>query len=282
MPEPLVSNVSDTARWVAAYRAWETARPDALFRDPFAERLAGARGQAITELMPKQARNGWPLVVRTRLIDDLILASVSDGCDCVINLAAGLYTRPYRMSLPATLRWAEIDLPAMIEEKERLVDGEQPACRLSRHGVDLSDPAARPAILETVTARSSSTLVIAEGLLVYLQPPIVVGLAQNLLRLPSIRWWVFDLASPGLLDLMRRSMGSHLTKAPMVFGPDNGVAFFESMGWRTLEIQSFFRAAARLRRLPWPLRAFSLFPDPDPRSPGKARWSAAVRLTKSK
>jgi hypothetical protein len=44
MPEPLISNVSDTARWMAAYRAAESARHDALFTDPFAERFAGARG----------------------------------------------------------------------------------------------------------------------------------------------------------------------------------------------------------------------------------------------
>jgi O-methyltransferase involved in polyketide biosynthesis len=45
-PEPLVRNVSDTARWVAAYRAMESARPEALFKDPFAERLEGERGQS--------------------------------------------------------------------------------------------------------------------------------------------------------------------------------------------------------------------------------------------
>jgi O-methyltransferase involved in polyketide biosynthesis len=46
-----VSNVSDTARWVAVYRAWESARPDALFDDPYAQSLAGERGQAIAALM---------------------------------------------------------------------------------------------------------------------------------------------------------------------------------------------------------------------------------------
>src|SRR5262249_23119204 len=35
-----LENVSDTARWVAVYRAMESARPDALFHDPYAERLA--------------------------------------------------------------------------------------------------------------------------------------------------------------------------------------------------------------------------------------------------
>src|SRR6202043_1081171 len=57
-----VSNVSDTARWVAVYRAWESARADALFHDPYADLLAGERGRAIAALMPAQARSGWPII----------------------------------------------------------------------------------------------------------------------------------------------------------------------------------------------------------------------------
>jgi hypothetical protein len=80
------------------------------------------------------------------------------------------------------------------------------------------------------------------------------------MRQQSIRWWIFDLASPGLLQLMSTSMGTHLTNAAMKFAPANGVAFFESLGWRAPEIQSFFRAAARLRRLPLALRPSPCFP----------------------
>ena len=40
-----IENISDTARWVAVYRAMETERPDAIFRDPFAARLAGDTGR---------------------------------------------------------------------------------------------------------------------------------------------------------------------------------------------------------------------------------------------
>ena len=42
-----IESVSDTARWVAVYRAMETERPDALFRDPWARRLAGVKGENI-------------------------------------------------------------------------------------------------------------------------------------------------------------------------------------------------------------------------------------------
>jgi len=67
--DPLISNVSDTARWVATYRAVESARPDALFHDPLADRLAGDRGRAIVAAAPRMIRNGWWLVARTKVIE---------------------------------------------------------------------------------------------------------------------------------------------------------------------------------------------------------------------
>jgi O-methyltransferase involved in polyketide biosynthesis len=42
---------------------------------------------------------------------------VQQGTDMVINLAAGLDSRPYRMQLPALLRWVEVDLPDMLNYK---------------------------------------------------------------------------------------------------------------------------------------------------------------------
>jgi O-methyltransferase involved in polyketide biosynthesis len=44
--------------------------------------------------MPRQTRNGWPMIARTKLIDDLVRTVIAEGADCVLNLAAGLDTRP--------------------------------------------------------------------------------------------------------------------------------------------------------------------------------------------
>ena len=278
MGQKLVSHVSDTARWVATYRAWETARPDALFRDPYAERLAGERGAAIARMMPKQARSGWPLVVRTKLIDDLILQSITEGCDRVINLAAGLDTRPYRMKLPDSLTWIEVDHAHMIEEKERVLGTERPACNLQRRAADLSDPAARASVLDEATGGSRRTLVISEGLVIYLDKDVVRALATDLLSRPAIRWWLLDLASPELRQMMMKTMGEQLSSAPLKFAPPNGVAYFEALGWAVQDVSSLMRAAIKYRRLPWFLRPFGLLPEPDPRRLNNARWSAVVRL----
>src|SRR5262245_36123972 len=113
------ATIAETAHWIAAFRAMETERPDALFRDPFAARLAGSRGHDIAAAMtPDMARMSWPPVMRTKLIDSLIEQSLTEGCDRVLNLAAGLDTRPYRLTLPNTLVWIEADLPEIMNEKE--------------------------------------------------------------------------------------------------------------------------------------------------------------------
>jgi len=61
----------------------------------------------------------------------------------VINLAAGLDARPYRMNLPATLTWVEIDLPGIIEYKEEILANEKPVCGLERIKLNLADESER-------------------------------------------------------------------------------------------------------------------------------------------
>src|SRR6267378_1435202 len=107
---PLLEDISDTARWVAHYRALESERPNGILRDPLARRLAGERGRAIAETLPKLSLD-WMIPVRAKVYDELILNVIAEGkIDTVLNLAAGLDTRPYRLALPATLRWIEADL----------------------------------------------------------------------------------------------------------------------------------------------------------------------------
>lgn len=281
MPEPLVSNVSDTARWVAAYRAAESERPDPLFRDPYARRLAGERGRAIADVARSYLMNGWPIIVRTKLIDDLVGQCVRSGADRVLNLAAGLDTRPYRLALPPSLTWIEADLPAMIEEKERLLEGEKPACALTREKVDLTDATVRAEFLAGATKGAEKALVITEGLLIYLDDESARGLSAALRERGEVAWWVCDLASPAIVEMMRKRMRGHLDNARVEFAPSNGVAFFEALGWRVLDVSSMLREAVHLRRLPWQLWVARFFPDPDPRRLGpKMRWSGVVRFAK--
>jgi methyltransferase (TIGR00027 family) len=282
MTEPVVSHVSDTARWMAIYRAWETTRQKPLFRDPLAARLAGERGRVMAAGVPWQARSGWPMITRTKLIDDLVLRSVGEGCDRVLNLAAGFDTRPYRLALPAALSWIEVDLPEIVEEKERVLAAEKPACRVVREGLDLADTDARAAFLARAAGPALRVLVITEGLLAYLDERVVRVFARDLATRAPVRWWILDLISSSLMGAMKQDMNAHFANAPLKFAPADGVGFFETLGWRATNVHSIFRAAVGYKRAPWYLRPYALFPDPDPRRPGTARWSAVTRLERKR
>ena len=96
--------------------------------DPYASKLAGERGVQIAGAMPFARRHSWSYVARTWLIDRVIERSVQQGTDMVINLAAGLDSRPYGMRLPTALRWIEIDLPDMLNYKNEVMAAERPVC----------------------------------------------------------------------------------------------------------------------------------------------------------
>jgi len=248
-----IEDVSDTARWVAIYRAMETERPDAHFRDPYARRLAGERGQGIVEAMTRGRSMAWPMVVRTVVFDEIILDAVrTRRVDLVLNLAAGLDARPWRLDLPESLRWVDVDLPGMVEYKAGVMAGERPRCRYEAIAADLADPAQRDDVLTRAAAGSERALVVTEGLLVYLAPEDVAALAAALAARPSFRWWLTDLASPRLMQMMQKWWGKSVDQgtARFRFAPAEGAAFFARYGWREAAWHPTLEDADRLRRTP--------------------------------
>src|ERR1044071_1845041 len=120
MEDQLIKHVSDTALWIAAYRAQETGRADAVVKDPLAAKLAGERGQAMVRTMPHTNLMAFAMVIRTVAIDRLIASAIKNGVDTVINIGAGMDTRPYRLQLPVNLHWIELDYPGVIDYKSQL------------------------------------------------------------------------------------------------------------------------------------------------------------------
>ena len=60
-------------------------------------------------------------VVRTVLIDRFLDDAIARGTRAVLSPGAGLDTRPYRMSLPSSLSWFEVDLAPVIAHKETIM-----------------------------------------------------------------------------------------------------------------------------------------------------------------
>jgi methyltransferase (TIGR00027 family) len=256
-----VENVSDTAFWVAHYRARESARPDALFQDPLAARLAGAHGEAIARAIPGAGMTSWVVSIRTCMIDDFLRVAVGQGVDLVLNLGAGLDTRPYRLDFIDNVTWVEVDYPDMIAHKERQLANEAPRCRLDRVKLDLADVAARGQFLVEMNARSKNILVLTEGVLPYLDNKAVGALADDLRRQDHIRFWVADYMSADVMRFRKRMARRHLRNAAFKFAPGDWFDFFARRGWQCGEMRYYTDEAAKLRRplsLPLPFRLMFL------------------------
>jgi methyltransferase (TIGR00027 family) len=111
---------SKTAEHNALFRALEAGRPAGrrLFDDPYVHRFLSLRFRAALALGGVAVGlidRGWPgvratVVARTRLIDELVLASVDD-VDQVVILGAGFDTRAYRLPALRVLPVVEVDHP---------------------------------------------------------------------------------------------------------------------------------------------------------------------------
>lgn len=281
MGEPLIRNISDTARWVAAYRARESERPDALFRDPFARALAGERGEQIANALAFGEENAWSFTARTFLFDRYVARAIEGGVDLVVNLAAGLDARPYRLALPPTLRWVEVDLPEILDYKQTILASATPSCQVERVPLDLVNVDARRGLFARLGRSAHNVLVLSEGLVIYLMPSEVRTLGADLADAANFNHWVADLVSPGLLDMLKERMGAIVAEAgaPYLFAPSEGPAFFEQCGWRPIEVKSLLKTARKFDRLPLPLRMLAMLPESNGPQ-GSRPWAGVCLLAR--
>lgn len=247
---PSVLHVSDTALWVAVHRASESKRKDALFRDPYAEQLAGERGREIAGQLEPGNGAAWSIITRTAVLDELIMTAIRDGADTVLNLAAGLDTRPYRLALAPAIRWIEVDFPEMIAYKADKLVQARPQCQLERVALDLTDRPARQRLFARVSEESRQVLVISEGLLIYLTLDEVAALARDLHAMAHFQWWTADVLTQELLEWLLERQFKTFAAGPvrMHFAPPGGVAYFERFGWRAHTVRRMTVESRRLKR----------------------------------
>lgn len=263
----LIQHVSDTSRWIAAYRAQETARPDAVFKDPLAERLASSRGMEMIRVTPNTNNMAFAMVIRTTAIDKLIQATIDLGIDTVINLGAGLDTRPYRMPLPSTLKWIEVDFPHLIEYKNEVLKNEKPVCSLQRIAADLSIEMERLKLFIHLDNSTQKALIITEGVIPYLTNDQAAQLSKDLHAMPHFQYWIQDYRNGGYnRNKHTESLQKMVRNTPFLFTEADPVTFFSRHGWRVVQNIFLLDEADRIGR----------------RLPMKFTWSVMMRLFRQK
>lgn len=189
----IVSSVGLTALFVSAARAAETERENPLIRDQYASAFVEASGATTPYLAEagsefEQFSDVWDSMVdymalRTKYFDQHLEQA---GTPQVVVLASGLDTRAFRLAVPETTKWFEVDQPKVLEFKQDVLDrqGARAVCEWHPVGCDLRDDwvsALRSAGFDP----SLPTAWLAEGLLIYLPPEAEERLFANITELSA-------------------------------------------------------------------------------------------------
>jgi methyltransferase (TIGR00027 family) len=229
---------------MAYLRDHESQSGKPVFRDAFAARFlkADRKEQIEKQYGDKLETMRASHSVRTRLFDDLILKAMAKGhFEKVICLGAGFDARPYRLPLPPTSVWYEVDFPWIVDEKNHLLQHEQAFCRVIRRAADLGNSAEVGKFVGEICRTHGSVLVIAEGLFRYLSRDKVCFLLDCFRRSQAPSWWIFDYVCAGAFrDLLA---GTESTDEPKAFDPD--LVWVESRGWKIESVIDLYEETLR-------------------------------------
>ncbi|MDA4109246.1 class I SAM-dependent methyltransferase [Mycolicibacterium holsaticum] len=260
----LASSVGATATMVAAARALATKAEQPLIADPFADPLVRAVGvdfftRLVTgELRPEDLDDGATagmqrmtdnMAVRTKFFDKFFLDSTRAGVRQAVILASGLDARAYRLAWPAGVVVYEINQPAVIDFKTRVLAelGTKPTAERRTVSVDLRFdwPAA---LIDAGFDPSQPSAWSAEGLLGYLPPDAQDRLLDTITELSAPGSWIAVESVPNIdpdrhekaVERMRtasqqwREHGFDLDFAELVYLGDRNeaAAYLDDRGWQ--------------------------------------------------
>lgn len=177
-----LSGVKETLLYTLYYRMLDQRSRNPIVGDSWAAEVldrvaAGNRKGVLTAKLGSSGR--FPPLLRARRLDDWTRGFLDHHPDAsVLQLGCGLDSRAFRLDVPDTVRWYDLDFPDVIELRRLLYPGRENYRLIASSATD-------PGWLDEIPA-DRPALVVAEGVLPYLTEADVRQLLGRLTdRLPS-------------------------------------------------------------------------------------------------
>lgn len=246
MSEPTPPRANDysqfvpfTARMMAAMRAHESSRPEPLFVDEWAARLAG--DSAFRQVEQHLALQDQAYVaVRTHFFDNFFRQNPAPQ---VVLLAAGLDTRAYRLPWSAETHLFELDQTEVMNYKANLLKDAIPTCQHHPLAADLTQPW-QDLLLAAGYEPQKPSIWLIEGLLMYLTSAQVETLLATVAALSC------DGSYLGADCVSVASLDYEPYRGYFQFGCDHPEALLANYGWHATAIQPG-EPDANFDRYPW-------------------------------
>jgi len=249
---PLKIPVGNTALWIAAVRARETRRKDALINDPFAEKLAGEEGIKIMEYYERTMNYKSFMMdffaIRFRFFDDFVIQKLLEQNreeldKQVIIVAAGLDSRAFRLQFPKKTTVFEIDRDEVLKWKdEKLIEVNAKITCATRICVatDLSNPNWLTELEAAGFKREIPSVWVVEGLLGYLGESIATQLLSAISNASAPGTWISCNMQNSLTGrAMKKTYQSLKAQGnEIIFGTDFPEEFLKKSGWKSPVVHS--------------------------------------------
>jgi len=225
------TSIPFTARLMAYYRAQESKKDNPLFKDPFAEKLAGDL-TSYFENDQSFAVNDYPLI-RSYYIDKYLLTPWCKKHDKsqIAILGSGFDTRAYRFSpLKSGNHFIyEIDFQEIHHYKEDILTNEKALCQLKRIPTDLSNTNWISHLINEGFSSKVPTFWILEGLTYYIEREIIISLINNIAKISINKSEIFaDTCDPVCAEV---DFGPYFRHFKWGLIKEEVVPFFNQLGW---------------------------------------------------
>ncbi|MES2126999.1 MAG: SAM-dependent methyltransferase [Pseudomonadota bacterium] len=226
--------VSDTAFLTCGARALDAALPFPVCGDIYAERFINDHARRVLALFRRQGRQRASIVVRHRLIDDLLRARLAADPDTsVILVGAGFDTRAFRLDGG---HWTEIDEPAVIAHKEAVLPASDCPNSLARIAIEF----AQERLADRLPLAAPPVVVVMEGVSMYLDEEQTRDTLQALLAAYPGHTLICDLVTRTFMARYGRKLTKQVNKLGAEFAglSEAPLQRFEAAGYRLARQES--------------------------------------------
>ena len=243
--------ISQTAFYCCGVRMQDAASDKPVCGDVYAKLFMNEEGLRILEKFKDEVNPNTSNVARARLIDDLLRDELSaDPKLRVVLIGAGFDSRAYRLNGGT---WIELDEPQVIAYKNERLPAAQAQNPLQRIPIDFSTESVEEK-LAAVAESGGPTVVVIEGVFMYLEEATIRGLLQTLHLLFPEHKLICDLMTRKFFEKYGRTIHEKLTGmgATFKFTVDNPEDVFLRNGYRRVACFSVVEKSAeyQLKKIP--------------------------------
>ena len=243
--------ISQTAFYCCGVRMQDAESDKPVCGDVYAKVFMSEEGLRILEKFKDEVNPNTSNVARARLIDDLLRDELAANPNLrVVLIGAGFDSRAYRLKGGT---WIELDEPQVIAYKNERLPASEAQNPLQRIAIDFATESLEEK-LSTVASGGGPTVVVIEGVFMYLEEETIRQLLQTLHRLFPDHKLICDLMTRKFFEKYGRSIHEKLTGmgAMFKFTVDNPEELFLRNGYRRVAVISVVEKSAEYqsRKIP--------------------------------